>query len=340
MSSYLENWSREGFTGDSALIQRAQYSPDYLVASGPHAPRRLSVFDVPNEAANPLHLPTVIATAASGLRLAVSQATKSMAYVLRNVECDELHFVQQGVLRFRTALGSLDAGPGDFVCIPRSVAYQVLVQQAPAITCIVESPLAIRLLEVAEAGSIDHSRFVHYAQVDAQPASDVETQLILKSGDDVTRFTMPADPIVAVERAGGVNPVWRLSLADIERKGDGPPAPFLGTSGNELLFYTLSARRARRAPIHVNADYDEIVYYYTGPGAWGAVTEPGTLTWVPKGVTHNGPDEDVAAGYYAWLLESRTTLRFSSAGLSVADFMETGLYGRHSAERRLGGSSR
>jgi homogentisate 1,2-dioxygenase len=330
MTSYLENWSREGFTGDSALVHRTRYSPDYLRADGPHAPRRLSVYDVQTDARDPLQLPAVIGTAASGLRVAVSRRTTSMTYVLRNVECDELHFVQQGELRFRTALGTLDAHPGDFICVPRSVAYEISLIQGPALTLVVESPLAVSLTETQPAG-IDHTRFVHHARIDTQPRPDTETTLVLKSGDEVTRFTMPSDPIAAIERAGGVNPVWRLRLADIEPAPDGPPAPFLGTDGNELLFYTLSARRARRAPIHVNADYDEIVYYYTGPGAWGAVTEPGTLTWVPKGVTHNGPDENVAAGYLAWLLESRTTLRLTQAGLSIADLMETGLYGRHSA---------
>jgi homogentisate 1,2-dioxygenase len=329
VSPFLENWSREGFTGDSALIRRSQYSPDFLSADGPHAPRRLNVEDVQVDSSNPLQMPVVIAAAASGLRLAVSKRSESMTYVLRNVECDELHFVQQGELRIRTALGTLDARPGDFICIPRSVAYQISLLQSAALTFVVESPLAVGFIE-SPSDIADYKAFVHYARVDAQTSHDVETALILKSGDDLTRFVMPADPIAAVERAGGVNPVWRLNLADIEPAKDGPPVPFLGTSGNELLFYTLSARRARRAPIHVNADYDEIVYYYTGPGAWGAVTEPGTLTWVPKGVTHNGPDEDVADGYLAWLLETRTTLRLASAGLSVADFMETGLYGKHS----------
>jgi homogentisate 1,2-dioxygenase len=331
MSPYLENWSREGFTGDSALVRREQYSPDYLRANGPHVPRRLNVCDLRSDAGDEFQMPTVIAAAASGLRLAVSPRVESMPYVLRNVECDELHFIQQGQLRIRTALGTLDAGPGDFICVPRSVAYQIGLLQGPALSIIVESPLALCFTEIARSGGIDHTRFVRYPGVDSLPKFDTETTLILKSGDELTRFTMPADPIVAIERAGGVNPVWRLRLADIEPAGDGPPAPFLGTAGNELLFYTLSARRARRAPIHVNADYDELVYYYTGPGAWGAVTEPGTLTWVPKGVTHNGPDEDVALGYLAWLLESRTTLRLTTAGLAIANFMETGLYGKHSA---------
>jgi homogentisate 1,2-dioxygenase len=93
------------------------------------------------------------------------------------------------------------------------------------------------------------------------------------------------------------------------------------------MLYTLSARSGRRPPIHHNADYDEIVVYAAGPGAWGAISEPGTLTWVPKAVTHHGPNEDVPEGYQAWLLETRSTMRFTPLALRRAALMETGLYG-------------
>jgi len=53
------------------------------------------------------------------------------------------------------------------------------------------------------------------------------------------------------------------------------------------------------------------------------------LTWVPKGVAHHGPTEDVPEGYYAWMLESRSTLRLAEAALKVAQLMETDLYGPH-----------
>ena len=93
------------------------------------------------------------------------------------------------------------------------------------------------------------------------------------------------------------------------------------------MLYTLSARPGNRPPIHVNADYDEMIFYFAGPDPWGHVSEPGTFTWVPKGVTHQGPPENAAIGYSAWLLESRTTLRLTPQGLAASQPMETGLYG-------------
>jgi len=88
-----------------------------------------------------------------------------------------------------------------------------------------------------------------------------------------------------------------------------------------------------RPPIHHNADYDEIILYVGGPGAYGACAVPGTLTIVPKGVTHHGPSEDVPEGYAAFLIETRATLRFTDAALPSSKLMETGRYGVHPSEK-------
>lgn len=332
-SGQIEVWSREGFTGEAALLRRAHDACAFLSADGPHAPRRLTIgaLAVP-DATDPWELPLPIAGAPSGLRLAVSNRRAPMPFVLRNVEADEIHFVQHGELCFRTDFGIVDAAPGDFVCIPRSVAYRIVAVSGQPQTLVVECPGALRFDTPARAGMVNFGRDVHHGRFE-RSADAGETTLILKSGDERTRFVMPHDPLAAIGRAGGSNPVWKLNLAQIApltyEHGGGPPAQFLGTERNEVLFYTLSARRGQRPPVHVNADYDEVVYYFAGPGAWGAVDEPGTLTWVPKGVTHHGPPEDVPGGYLAWMLESRTTLRLTPAGLAAAELMETGMYARH-----------
>lgn len=326
MTTYLEDWSREGFSGDKAFVQRAVYSPDYVTADGPHAPRRLQVGSVgAGEAADAAGLPLVIAQARSGLRLGVARRRTAMPYIMRNVECDELHFVQSGELRVRTPFGSIVGTPGDFVCIPRSVAYTLASEHGETLTLVVESPPALRF--AVEPPGAPFLRGVRYAEPDAERAGGTTT-LLLKSGDELTWFQLPHDPLAIVGATSGVKPVWKLNLADIPPVTSGSPAPFLCTEGNEILVYTLSARPGGRPPIHVNADYDEAIYYFRGPGAWGAVDEPGTFTWVPKGVTHNGPSENVPAGFLAWLLESRSTLRFTPAALRVADLMETGMYGK------------
>lgn len=329
-NGYIEDWTRDGFTGERAMIRRTAYTPEYLSVEGPHAPRRLSAFDVQGAAVGPYALPLPIATAANGVRVSVSRRTASMPYTMRNVECDEIHFVQDGELRFRTGYGTIPARHGDFVCIPRSIAYTVQLVSSTALSLVVESPLALALKPQTGRDAVDHLRGVTYPDLDEPIPSRGETTLLLKSVDDLTRFVLPHDPLNAIARAGGVNPVWKVRLEDIPPNDQGAPRPFVGTAANELLLFSLCAsKRERRPPIHVNADYDEVIFYTAGPGAWGGVSEPGTFTWVPKGVTHNGPPENVPEGYSAWLLESRGTFRLTPAALAVAELMETGLYGVH-----------
>ncbi len=331
-NGYLEDWSRDGFTGDKVMIRRTA-----LHAGLSERPRSARAAAAERRRRRDAERRAVRDTGFRSRARApappgVSRRTESMSYVMRNVECDEIHFVQDGELRFRTGYGTVHARPGDFVCIPRSIAYRIELLGSTALSMVVESPLALRLRAQEGPSAVDHLKDVYYPQLDEPTGERGETTLVLKSVDDLTEFVLPHDPLGAIARAGGVNPVWTAKpLCEHPAADRGSPVP-LGTNANEMLLFSLcSSPRMRRPPIHVNADYDEVIYFSAGPGAWGGVDEPGTLTWVPKGVTHNGPTENVPEGYQAWLLESRATFRLTPAALEVAELMETGLYGRHRA---------
>ena len=117
-------------------------------------------------------------------------------------------------------------------------------------------------------------------------------------------------PPVEFADVDGQAPVWQMNLANIAPvaypTAGGPPAPFATTESTDLMVFTLSSRPPTgRPPQHHNADFDEILFYFEGPGPFGKVTEPGAMTWIPKGVTHWGANENVPEGYLAWLIESR-----------------------------------
>jgi homogentisate 1,2-dioxygenase len=336
----IESWSREGFTGDTAAVIRPAYTPDYISVEGPHAPHRLDIHKVAAPDRDDAEaLPQVFAATRSGAKLAVSARTQRMPYAVRNVEADEIHFIQEGSLRFETDFGMLDAGEGDFVLIPRAVTHRIAPLQTPTLTLIVESPWAVKLDTPAPHGMINMARDLRRASIAAPAGNGGETTLLIKTQDAITRYLKPHDPIAAVRQVAGTSPVWAINLAQISPMTyvphGGPPSHFALSRNKEVLLYTLSARPGGRPPIHDNADYDEIIFFVRGPGAWGKVSEPGTMTWVPKGVSHHGPPEDVPEGYLAWMLETAETLRLTPAGLAAAELMETGYYGRHpSAQRR------
>lgn len=326
---YTEHWGREGFYGDGINVLRVQHVPDFLQVSGPHAPHRFNIADVDLPDRGDVNaLPTPVFLGRSGAQLCVSGREQPMPFVIQNVEADEVHFIQQGEVCFTTAYGHITGSPGDFVFIPRAVPYRIETAKGPTLSLIVETPGAIKFDAVPK-----FEPRIESAAVESHPAQVAENVLLVKSFDGVTRYVKPYDPFAMVSVSGGNNPVWKINLKNIPVNEAGHPRQFAASPNNDELFYTLSARRRRRPPMHYNADYDEMIFYLDGPGAYGAVKEPGTLTWVPKGVAHHGPTEDVAEGYFAWMLESRPTLRLTEAGRKVAQLMETDLYGPHPSVR-------
>ena len=257
-----------------------------------------------------------------------------MPYVVRNVEADEIHFIQSGTVRFETDVGCLSATEGDFVCIPRSVAYRYAPTGDAMRSIIVESPSALKLAPPAPSGLLNVARDLKYAEVDSSMPAGGPTRLVLKTLDpENTVFTMPHDPLALGVRLSESVPVWKLNLAHIQVHAylpeGGPPSQFLSSSAGDILMFNLSARPGGRPPVHINADFDEVICYVRGPGVWGGCAEPGTLTCVPKGVIHHGPSEDVPEGYQAWLLETRATLRWTPKAIAASELMETGQYGPH-----------
>jgi homogentisate 1,2-dioxygenase len=318
-------WTREGFTGDSTYIERPHYAPEFTRVEGPHAPHRLRVGEVAAaDRDDAAALPTPVLAARTGFRLSVSGRAAPMPFAVSNVEADEVHFVQAGSLAFATDHGTLVGGPGDFVCIPRAITYRVTPIQTPTWSVVLELPGAVSLGDPGLwAGDVARAAF------DAPSPPDGETVVLIKAFDGITRYVRPHNPLARVALRDGLIPVWKLNVRSLLVNPEGPPSPFAASRDSAELLYNLSANPRGRPPIHVNADYDEVIYYFAGPGAWGAVTEPGTLTWVPKGTIHHGPQEDVPEGYVAWLLDSRGTLRLTPAGYAAAELMETGQYGRH-----------
>jgi len=335
----MQVWTREGFAGQVAVQNRSFYSPDYLAVKGPHAPRR-SVLSMlkPDDSSNEKALPTVIATSRVGIRLLTSARRKPMNFTVRKVEADELHFIQSGQVKFDTDVGTIVANEGDFVCIPRSIAYRFYPTEGEMRSLILESPAPLSLTPPAPIGMINFDRDMEYARVDPDIRPDGPGELLLKSHDDeITTFQMACDPLALNAHPTQQTPVWKLNLNNIQvhayEPHGGPPSAFMSSEDNKTMLFNLSARSGARPPVHVNADFDEVILYVRGPGAWGACNEPGTLTWVPKGVVHHGPDENVAEGYTALLIETRATFRFTPEALAASDLMETGNYGVHQGNR-------
>lgn len=155
---------------------------------------------------------------------------------------------------------------------------------------------------------------------------------MIRHGEDTTTYFYDHDPLPIVE-VSGASVVQRFNLGNVtplsaEVTG-GPPARLMDDPTTETMIYYLGARDSGRPPIHHNADYDEIGVYAKGPSEFGALTTPGTAVWVPKGVIHQGPEENVPDGYVAWLFETRANLELTEAGRRIAVLAETNQFAAH-----------
>src|SRR4029077_13698491 len=193
----VQLWSREGFGGPLSVLIRPTDGTEYISVQGPHAPRR-AVLErmVPADQTDAEALPSVVATSKTGVRLLVSGRTRPMPFVVRNVDADEIHFIQSGEVKFETDAGSLTANERDFVCLPRSVAYRFAPTGNGMRSLIVESPSALQLTPPGPAGMINFGRDVQYAGVDHEIPPGGTTRLLLKAADgENTTFVLPNDPL-------------------------------------------------------------------------------------------------------------------------------------------------
>ena len=260
-TEYREHWGREGFAGTGVNVTRTHHSPDFISVTGPHVPHRLNVGSVAlPDREDAEALPVPFHAGRTGVQLSVSGRAHPMPFVVSNVEADEVHFVQEGELEFRTAYGTLTGAPGDFVVIPRAIPYRVRPVTGSSLAVIVETPGAVRFDPSPTFGA-----GLRRAVIGEDEAQDVETVLLLKSFDGVTRYLKPTNPLATQALADGPSPVWKLNLRDVPTDDNGPPVQFISSPGRDELFYNLSARHRRRPPIHNNVDYDELIYYFEGP---------------------------------------------------------------------------
>lgn len=332
---YFGIYTRDGFAGDVATVIRTQFTPTFLRVEGDYAPHRIDTNRVDPAAFGARSLPVPILEGAD-VQLSSWRPRHPTPFAIRNILGDELLFVVGGTARLETDFGVLDLRPGDFVLLPRAVAYRLAEV----------SNLDVVMLASASQWRIDpeHAPAVLNPELhidrprayDDPTAAPGEYEVLLRHGDGCTSLFYDCDPLPSLA-VGGAPAIQRFNLEDVQpigMKAGIPPARLINDGTTRNLIYYLGARENAQPPIHNNADYDEIVLYTRGPGSWGAIDTPGELVWVPKGILHGGPPEAVEEGYVAWLLETRAPMRLTPAGKEISQLMETSNWEVHPSVRQ------
>nr|WP_009478480.1 AraC family ligand binding domain-containing protein [Rhodococcus sp. JVH1]EJI95751.1 hypothetical protein JVH1_6772 [Rhodococcus sp. JVH1] len=326
--TFVDLYTRNGFAGATGTIIRSHYAPPYARIKGEYAPRRLDVAtsDALFESAGEL---PVAVLEGDGVSIELAFRSKPSFAAVRNVFADEIHYILEGSGRLETDFGVLEVNAGDFILLPRAVTYRFAAITSPIREILVVTSSEM-VLDPQPAIALDTDKHVDIPIPDPTRRSKGEYQIIIRHGAEFTTYFFEDDPMPCVE-TDGAQIVRRFSFENVpyltfEQTGPFPPKLFDDSTTNVLLF-NLSNRKSPRPPVHHNADYDELVFYVAGPGHYGLVDKPGTIMWTPKGIVHHGPSEDVPDGYKAFLVETRSSMRITPAGKTIAALMETGLFG-------------
>lgn len=328
----IYNYTRNGFAGTRTNAARTGYAPAYSRIEGDYAPRR---FDIAGVANSPRGLPVRLLEA-DGVSVEIAQHEVAMAFALRNVIADEVHYVVAGQARLETDLGALDVRTGDFVLIPKAIAYRIAAVSVPLAEIVVASA---GMLDVSpQPGAVLNVALDVDGPVPFDDAGG-EHEVVVRHQGGVTSYFYDFDPLACTGVVGAPQ-VRRFNIDAVRglgvSNGGIVPGRLIDDANGAVLFYHLGSRRSDRPPIHCNADYDEVIVFANGPGTYGGMGVPGNIAWTPKGIAHHGAEEDVAQPYEAWLLETRASLKMTPAGTALAKLMETGEYGIHESETTPG----
>ena len=332
----VDLYTRNGFAGPFTTVARPLYTPAFKRVEGDYVPRRFNAFDIPIDTEDPRALPVAVLTGAQ-MQIEVAKRSLDMPFALRNVFADELHFYFEGEARLESDFGMLDIRAGDFIHIPRATSYRIVDIAHPVTSINLVTPSQLRIEPDHAPGVLNPDLDVHAAQPSSGPplSEAREFEVVLRHGAGTTSYFYDSDPLFGVAVAGD-SLVRKFNIDDVHGLGVSGgglvlPPLLINDETTHNLIYHLGSRMVGRPPIHHNADYDEVIVFAHGPGKYGATGEPGTVMWTPKGVIHQGPEENVPEGYQAWLLETRSNLSLSAVAAAHASVMETANYGAFSA---------
>ncbi|MBO0830368.1 MAG: homogentisate 1,2-dioxygenase [Actinobacteria bacterium] len=331
----IDLYTRNGFAGPATTLVRRQYAPGYTRVEGSYVPRRFNTSRLdPHVLTAPRALPLPLLEG-DGVQVCAWWRNQATEFAIRNVHHDELHFVLSGRATLETDFGALDVRPGDFVLIPRAVSYRLTgVEALRELIVSTRTWLRVEPEVVPAVLNVDlHVDAPQVREVSGDPVPDSgEYELVVRHGKQTTSYFYDYDPL-SIAAVVGHPVVRRFNLENVQglavANGGLQPSRLINDdTTNNLVFY-LGSRRSDRPPVHHNADYDEVIVFASGPGHYGAIDVPGTITWTPKGIIHQGPDEDMPEGYVAWLLETRSDLHATPEALRISQLMETSQFGVH-----------
>jgi homogentisate 1,2-dioxygenase len=328
-----ELMGEEGFVSDSSLLYH-QHPPTAIVKSEglteaadrsvlpnhPLLPRHYRTQDLP--VGGDLVLGRQLLAANDDVRISfVAAGAPSALY--RNSAGDEAIYLRSGSARLESVYGVIEAGPGDYVIVPRGTIHRWRPGPDPVHALVIEASGHIRpprryLSQVGQF--LEHAP---YSERDLRGpdgpllAEGEDVPVIVRTRAGLTQLTYAFHPFDVVGWDGCLYP-YAFNIADFEpvvKRTHAPPPVHQTFEGPSFVICSFCPRPLdfdpEAVPIpynHHNVDSDEFMYYVGGDysARKGSGVGLGSITLHPAGFTH-GPQPGAVEAVIAGVAQGHTT---------------------------------
>lgn len=355
----------EGFSTDSSLLYH-RHIPSAIVDSQPwEPPDPTTVANLPLKPRH-LRLHELVAgeewkalDVVTGRRLLLGNGDVRISYAVagatsplyRNAIGDECVYVESGTARVDTAFGTLQAGPGDYLILPRAITHRwVPTGNEPlrALCIEADSHIAPPKRYLSRYGQLlEHAP---YCERDLRGpdgplvvADEGETEVYVKhrgrgpGGITGTVLTSPHHPFDVVGWDGCLYP-YAFNISDYEpitgRIHQPPPAHQV-FEGHNFAICNFVPRKVDYHPLaipvpyyHSNVDSDEVLFYCCGDyeARQGSGIGQGSVSLHPGGLPH-GPqpgaqERSIGVEFFdelAVMIDTFRPLELGAAGAAAED---------------------
>ncbi|MBO0775316.1 MAG: homogentisate 1,2-dioxygenase, partial [Actinobacteria bacterium] len=328
-----ELMGEEGFSSDSSLLYHAHPPAAIVKSEGltggaaeaaepnyPLRPRHVRTGELP--AGGDLVQDRQLLFGNEDVRISLALAdTPSGLY--RNSAGDEVIYFRDGACRLESVYGTIDAGPGDYVVVPRGTIHRWL-PAAPRVTALaVEASGHVRTPRRYLSAYGQFLEHAPYSERDLRGpdgpllADGQDVPVTVRTRGGLTRLTYARHPFDVVGWDGCLYP-YAFNIADFEpvvKRTHAPPPVHQTFEGPNFVLCSFCPRPLdfdpEAVPIpysHHNVDSDEMMYYVGGDysARKGSGVGAGSITLHPSGFTH-GPQPGAVEAAVAGLAEGRTT---------------------------------
>ncbi len=328
-----ELMGEEGFVADSSLLYHVH--PPTAIVKSEGLETGGNAGTVPNLPLLPRHVRTAGLPAGDDLvlgrnllfgnddvrRSCVSSAAPSVLY--RNSAGDEVIYLQRGSAVFESVYGSLHAGAGDYVVVPRGTIHRWIPAADGASALAVEASGHIRPPRRYQSAWGQFLEHAPYSERDLRGpdgpllADGTDVPVVVRTRAGLTRLTYAHHVERVVGWDGYLYP-YAFNIADFEpvvKRTHAPPPVHQTFEGPNFVVCSFCPRPLdfdpEAVPIpyhHHNVDSDEMMFYVGGDytARKGSGIGPGSITLHPAGFTH-GPQPGAVEAAVAGLAEGRTT---------------------------------